>query len=612
MTSSTPLNTNIPPTAQVAQNLTHDWDNLQRILDILVRANKLSLSSLNQARAYASSQNKSLTSVLIDQKIISEEDYYRAKAQSEGHRYVNVASIDIPIDVLNTITREVAQQNLAVPFGIENGKLQIATVDPGDLQKIKFLQVIVGQPVEFFMSSATEIKSVIDKQYGARINSEVEEALEEVGDVVQVSSGMKSLESPDLQGDLDSAPVSRIVNMILEYAVKYNSSDVHIEPRESNIIVRFRISGVLFEKLTLPKKLAAPLVSRIKILSNLKIDEHRLPQDGRFQIQFGAKVFDLRVSTMPNIYGEKVVMRLLESGGGQMKLEDTGLRGWALKSFYNALTKTEGLLLVTGPTGSGKTRTLASGLQVVNKATVNILTLEDPVEIRIDGVTQVQVKPDIGLTFASGLRAFLRQDPDVVMVGEIRDVETASLAVQAALTGHLVLATLHTNSAAGAVPRLLDMKVEPFLLSSTLNVIVAQRLTRKICDECKERYLASPEEVAKLHEVLDGLSGFDLYQYPQRRDDQGNPIPPSLQKEVYLYRGKGCTKCNGSGYNGRIGIFEVLNSSEKISQMIMQHRSAYEIEDQARHDGMVSIMQDGFLKCLEGITSIPEVLRVIN
>ncbi len=612
MTSSTPLNTNIPPTAQVAQNLTHDWDNLQRILDILVRANKLSLSSLNQARAYASSQNKSLTSVLIDQKIISEEDYYRAKAQSEGHRYVNVASIDIPIDVLNTITREVAQQNLAVPFGIENGKLQIATVDPGDLQKIKFLQVIVGQPVEFFMSSATEIKSVIDKQYGARINSEVEEALEEVGDVVQVSSGMKSLESPDLQGDLDSAPVSRIVNMILEYAVKYNSSDVHIEPRESNIIVRFRISGVLFEKLTLPKKLAAPLVSRIKILSNLKIDEHRLPQDGRFQIQFGAKVFDLRVSTMPNIYGEKVVMRLLESGGGQMKLEDTGLRGWALKSFYNALTKTEGLLLVTGPTGSGKTRTLASGLQVVNKATVNILTLEDPVEIRIDGVTQVQVKPDIGLTFASGLRAFLRQDPDVVMVGEIRDVETASLAVQAALTGHLVLATLHTNSAAGAVPRLLDMKVEPFLLSSTLNVIVAQRLTRKICDECKERYLASPEEVAKLHEVLDGLSGFDLYQYPQRRDDQGNPIPPSPQKEVYLYRGKGCTKCNGSGYNGRIGIFEVLNSSEKISQMIMQHRSAYEIEDQARHDGMVSIMQDGFLKCLEGITSIPEVLRVIN
>ncbi|KKQ34246.1 MAG: Type IV-A pilus assembly ATPase PilB [candidate division WS6 bacterium GW2011_GWA2_37_6] len=397
--------------------------------------------------------------------------------------------------------------------------------------------------------------------------------------------------------------------MVLEYAIKYKASDIHIEPREKKIAVRFRIYGVLSEKLTIPRKLGNSIVSRIKILSNLQIDEKRVPQDGRFQVKSGNQLIDIRVSVMPTVYGEKIVMRLLEKGGGTMEIKDTGLRGPAYKIFIENLAKTQGIILVTGPTGSGKTQTLASSLKILNKPEVNIMTIEDPVEIRVDGVTQVQVNKAVELTFAKALRSFLRQDPDIMMVGEIRDTETAELATQAALTGHLVLSTLHTNSAAGALPRLLDMKVEPFLIASTVNLVMAQRLTRKICEYCKEAYQVPVEVVKEIHKTLSGLRGFDLYSYPRNEEKLKENVEDDV---VFLYKGKGCSKCNNTGYIGRIGIFEAMLITPKIGQLIMQQRSADEVERRAVEEGMITIKQDGFMKALEGVTTLEEVLRVIN
>ncbi|MBD3363098.1 type II/IV secretion system protein [Candidatus Dojkabacteria bacterium] len=586
---------------------------IQNLIMHLLTKGLVSQSDVNEAKTTAMNTNKPIEQVLIEQKKIQEEELYKAKAEVHGYKYINVANKQIPLDLLGKINKDVAEKNLAVPFGEAQGKIQVALADPGDLQKVKFLQVVAGKPLELYMSSPSQIKAVIDRQYGGSISKEVDEALEDQEDIVELDSSATAMKAEDVsEKEIDSAPVSRILNMIMEYAVKYKASDVHIEPWENKVVVRFRISGVMVEKLTLPKKLSLPVVARVKILSNLKIDEHRLPQDGRFQIKSGNKMFDIRVSIMPCVYGEKVVMRLLEQGGGEMDLKDTGLRGHAYKTFLEeGLQKTEGIILVTGPTGSGKTHTLASSLKIISKPEVNVLTLENPVEIRMEGITQVQVNPDIGLTFAAGLRSFLRQDPDVIMVGEIRDGETAKLAVEAALTGHLVLATLHTNSAAGAIPRLMDMGIEAFLLSSTMNVVLAQRLVRKICPKCKEAYEASQEEIEKLHKVLDGLKGFDLYSYPPRRDSQGNIIPAEKKDKVILYKGKGCTECNGSGYSGRTGIMEVLKATEKIGQLIMQQRSAHEIGKQAIEDGMITMIQDGFLKALEGVTTLAEVLRVV-
>lgn len=581
----------------------------------LLKKGVISQSDLNEIKQISISEQKSIEQVLVEKKKITEEQFYTIKAEIYGYKYVDLSNVDIPLDVLGRISKDVAQKNMAVLFGEDNGTYKVAITDPGDLQKVKFLKIVVGKPIDLYLALPSQIQNVIDKQYAGQIKQEVEDALEDVGEVVDISaSSSTSMQSEDISSSgLDSAPVSRIVNMILEYASKYQASDIHIEPRENKVVVRFRISGILIEKLTLPHKLSSAVVARIKVLSNLKLDEHRLPQDGRFQVKSGPIVYDIRVSIMPNIYGEKVVMRLLAQGGGEMKLEDSGLRGFAHKLFTEALKKTEGVILVTGPTGSGKTHTLASSLKMINDPSVNIMTLEDPVEIRLDGITQVQIKSEIGLTFASGLRTFLRQDPDIIMVGEIRDGETAALAVQAALTGHLVLATLHTNSSAGAIPRLLDMGVEPFLLSSTMNVILAQRLVRRICPHCKTSSIATDEEVSKLHKELDGLNGFDLYTYPPRKNEQGQIInTQSNKKEVTLYKGQGCAKCTGTGYKGRIGIFEVLNVTEKVAHMIMQKRSAFEVEKQAVEDGMVRMVQDGFLKVLEGFTTMSEVLRVIS
>jgi len=599
------------------------------ISEVLLEKGQINDEQYKQIKSDAANQKIGEEDLIRSKGFVSEKDLIKAKADSYGVPFIDLSEVDIPTEVLAKLPFDSAKAHQSIVFKEDNNFAYVGMVDPLDIQRVNFLQSIIQKNVKAYFASAEDVKAILDTKYAGRMESEVTEAVEEVGEgVVQIQEGLQDIS--EVENTIASAPVARIVNMILEYAVKFKASDIHIEPREKKLSVRFRINGIMMERLQLPLKLVPSVVSRVKILSDLKIDEHRIPQDGRFQIKVGAKEVDLRVSIMPTVHGEKVVIRLLEKGKGLMKLEDTGLRGSGYKLYKEALGATEGILLITGPTGSGKTQTLASSLLIKNQPDVNIVTLEDPVEIKIDGVNQIQINADVGLTFAKGLRAVLRQDPDIIMVGEIRDKETADLAIRASLTGHLVFATLHTNSAAGALPRLLDMEIEPFLLTSTVNVIVGQRLVRTLCDKCKEAYKANPEVVKTIHKVMAGLRGFDMYSYPKNISSiapagqistlDTSKVPPrelekqqqarSVNPEVILYRAKGCSHCNNTGYSGRIGIFEVLKVSEKVAQLIMEHRSAGEIEKRAIEEGMLTMAQDGFMKALEGKTTLEEVMRV--
>ncbi|MDX9739198.1 MAG: GspE/PulE family protein [Candidatus Dojkabacteria bacterium] len=548
-----------------------------------------------------------------------------AKAKSEIFRipFIDLTKISVPESVIAEVPIDNLKKYRTVPFERGTNYVNLAMLDPFDVQATQALQrrYPPNTKLQVYITTEEGINYMLDRRIGDVMSTEVTEALEDVDVPVQDITA----EDPNFinSGDLKNAPVARIVNSIMQYAVTSKSSDVHIEPMENRLRVRFRINGIMTERLVLPKVLAPAVVSRVKIMSNLKIDEKRVPQDGRFQVRMNTNKVDIRVSVMPTIFGEKVVMRLLESDTSGITLESTGLRGNAYKIFLDALSVTNGIILVTGPTGSGKTRTLACSLIKVNDPKVNIISLENPVEIRVPGVTQVQINPEVGLTFATGLRSVLRQDPDVVMVGEIRDEETAQLAVQASLTGHLVLSTLHTNSAPAAIPRLLDMGIESYLLASTIRVIAAQRLPRKICSSCIQSYVAVPEVVDNLVSVLSGIKDFDLVQYLNRmvatkkqRGEEGSAVlePPQIGPDgkpiIHLYKGAGCDRCGGSGYSGRIGIFEVLDVNEKISRMVMENVTAQDIETEAKKNGMITMTQDGYLKVLEGITSIEEVLRV--
>ncbi|MBN2015736.1 type II/IV secretion system protein [Candidatus Dojkabacteria bacterium] len=598
------------------------------IAEILREKGKLRPEQFEEVKFEIASRKGSEEEIIRRKGWLEEDEIVKAKAASYGVPYVDLKEVEIPREILTKLPYESARTHKAILFKDDPNIAHVGMEDPLDIQRVRFIESILGKSVKAYFANPGDIKDYLDTKYAGRIETEVTEAVEEVGEgVVKIEEGLRDI--AEVEDTIATAPVARIVNMVLEYAVKFKASDVHIEPREKKLVVRFRINGVMMERLQLPPTLIASVVSRVKILSNLKIDEHRIPQDGRFQIKVGIKEVDLRVSIMPTVHGEKVVIRLLEKGGSVRRLEETGMRGSGFKVYREALEATQGILLVTGPTGSGKTQTLASSLLILNRPDVNIVTLEDPVEVKVDGVNQVQVNADVGLTFAKGLRSILRQDPDIIMVGEIRDQETAELAVQASLTGHLVLATLHTNSASGALPRLLDMKVEPYLLTSTVNIIVAQRLVRTICDKCKEAYKPSEEIVKTIHKVMVGLAGFDMYSFPKSTNPLSSPgqvntqdpnqVPPrELEKqqeakparEVILYRGKGCSKCGDTGYSGRTGIFEVLRVSEKVAQLIMEHRSSGDIERQAKEEGMITMVQDGFLKALEGVTTIEEVLRV--
>ncbi len=532
---------------------------------------------------------RSLREIISGHNFANEEQIAKAEAKLYNIPFVDLGEKAVSPEGLGLLPRAVAEHYVLIPFDYNriSNELSVAMANPLDLEVIEFIEKKSGAKIKPFMANAAKLKEIIATAYTQPLSAEVKAALKEVGPTTPET---KTIDIASLGNVIREAPVAKIVATILEFAIKSRASDVHIEPQEDKTRVRYRIDGILHEKLILPKKVHEAVISRIKILSGMKIDEKRIPQDGRFNFKAGDQEVDLRVSALPTVFGEKIVMRLLKKSGGVPDLPELGLRGRALKNLEDSILRPHGIILVCGPTGSGKTTTLYSVLSRINTSKVNILTLEDPVEYQIQGVNQVQVNPAAGLTFASGMRSFLRQDPNIIMVGEIRDKETTELAIQASLTGHLVFSTLHTNDASGAIPRLLDLGGEPFLLASAMTCILAQRVLRKICDNCKEEY-SPPAEVAEdIKKVLGSL-----YQ-------EKGPLK--------LHRGKKCPECNNTGYLGRIGIFEVLPVTEKIARLILERAATGAIEKQALEDGMITLKQDGYLKAVEGISTIEEVLRV--
>ena len=562
----------------------------RQIEDILFEKNILTADQLSAIRLESVNTGKSVEEVILDRKFALLSDLILAKSILYDVPRAELGDLNVEQAVLAIIPESVAKKYAVFPMSMASGVLDVAMADPLDLETIEFLEKRVGFSIKPYIASRDEILKTIETQYGKVIGEDVSRALEEVG-VTKLEEQIKDISK--VQDVVRDAPVARILSAILELGVKSKASDIHIEPQEENTRIRFRIDGILQEKLVpLPKSVHDSLIARIKILAGLKIDEKRKPQDGRFKVKVGEEETDLRVSSIPTVEGEKIVIRLLKEEGKIIQLKDLGLRGLALRRFEESLLKPHGIILVTGPTGSGKTVTLATALSKINSLRVNIVTVEDPVEIRIKGVNQVQINPAAGVSFATVLRSFLRQDPNIIMVGEIRDGETAELAIHASLVGRLVLSTLHTNSAAGSIPRLLDMGVENFLLASTLISVLAQRLVRKVCPYCKETYEAPPEVAKDIREALGEL-------YTGKATDK-----------IILSRGKGCDKCLKQGYSGRIGIFEVMSITDSVSKMILEKKPESEIEEVAKKEGMITLVQDGFLKSIEGITTIEEVLMV--
>ena len=568
------------PNNQTAQS------NGNTLEEVLLRQGVLTADQVSSLKLESINTGQPTEKIIVERSLVPVDKLTAARAEVLNFPFIKLEGKGIRADVLSLVPEPVALRYQLIPFDRQSDQLLVAMVDPLDLQVIQFVEKKSGLRVKPYLGVAEDILKAINEQYSQSLTSDVTSAMREV---TQISPKKLEDEAPTI---IREAPVANIINQLLEYAVKTRASDIHIEPLEEKTRVRFRIDGILYEKIILPKAIHDALISRIKILSVLKIDEKRLPQDGRFTFTFGKEEVDLRISTIPTVYGEKVVMRLLPKSNAAPTLLELGLGGSSVKTLENQLLRSHGIILVCGPTGSGKTTTLYSILTRVSTTRVNILTIEDPVEYQIPGVNQVQANPGIGLTFASALRSFLRQDPNVMMVGEIRDTETADLAIQAALTGHQVFSTLHTNTAAGSLPRLLDMGAEPFLLASSVNAIVGQRVVRKLCPHCRAEFIP-PEEVAE-----------------NIKATLGKLLPLAAQQSLKAYKPVGCQQCNQVGYMGRIGIFEVLAVTEKIARQILERASASEIEETAVADGMVTMKQDGYLKVLAGVTSMEEVLRV--
>ena len=577
--------------AQAAQAANTSVKNLA---DILAKQGALTSDQAEKVKLENINTGRSIEEIIIEDKLASEDALTKSKAEFYNVPFVNLIETPSSPEALAFLPKSVAEANRLIPFAYDKKKneLSVALENPLDLEVIEFVEKKSKAKIKPFMAVPSQIKNAAGERYGVGLTTDVTAALKQAVPEVQPTKA-KAIDIKKLGEVIREAPIAKIVSTLLEFAVKSRASDVHIEPEEGKTRVRYRIDGILHEKLILPKTVHEALISRIKILSKMKIDEKRLPQDGRFSFRSDGQEVDLRVSCLPGVHGEKIVMRLLKKTGGVPDLPELGLRGRGLKNIEEAITKTVGIILVCGPTGSGKTTTLYSVLQRINSTRVNIITLEDPVEYQLAGINQVQVNPQAGLTFASGLRSFVRQDPDIIMVGEIRDKETTDLAIQASLTGHLVFSTLHTNSAAGALPRLLDLGAEPFLLASSISSIIGQRVARRVCPYCREEFEPPERVVADMKEVLGKL--FDEKKYGEK---------------FKLFRGKGCKECNNSGYLGRIGIFEVLPATEKIGRLILERVPASALEKQAVEEGMITMKQDGYLKVLEGITSIEEVMRV--
>lgn len=556
------------------------------IADILLEQGAISEEQLKKVKLENINTGKAIEQIIRDHNFTSEKKLTEAKAKVINIAFVDLTATGVSPEALSILPEAAAQRYQALPLNFDKAEniLSVAMVNPLDFEALEFLERKSGCKIKPLLAVPKEIEKMIKERYAKSLAGEVGEVLKET------TASIKTIDISKIGKVIREAPIAKIVSTILEFAVKSRASDIHIEPQENKTQVRYRIDGILYAKLVLPRKVHDALISRIKILSEMKIDVKRKPQDGRFNFRIGEEEVDLRVSSLPSTYGEKIVMRLLRKTTNVPSLADLGLRGRALKILEEMTLVPQGVIIVCGPTGSGKTTTLYSVLHKINTPRVNIITIEDPVEYEINGVTQVQVNRAAGLTFASALRSFFRQDPDIIMVGEIRDQETTELTIRAALTGHLVFSTLHTNNAAGALPRLMDMGAEPFLLASSMLCVVGQRVARRICEKCKEEYQPPPEVISDMKAVLGSL-------FPKK-------------SQIVLYRGKKCDACNQSGYSGRTGIYEVLPFNEKIAKLILERASASKIEAQAKEEGMISMKQDGYLKVLEGISSIEEILRV--
>ncbi|MDP2917875.1 MAG: GspE/PulE family protein [bacterium] len=569
----------------------------EELAKILAKNKILPEDKIRQASLQAEKDKISLSSELVKQGMITEEFLAESYAEESKIPYLNLEKKKIPKEVLLLIPEPIARNYQVVAFQKDQDKLKLAMVDPTDLQTIEFMEKKTGAKVEVFLTTPKSIGEVL-KQYRKSLKTEFSEIVDKQG-------LSEPADADDLRKMAKELPVVKIVDTFLEYAIYENASDIHIEPLEDEIIVRYRVDGILKDVMNLPKKILPGVVARLKVLSNLKIDEHRLPQDGRFKIENEEYKLSFRVSIIPVFNGEKVVMRLLFESAKPLSLEALGLRRDALKVVKLNINRPHGLILSTGPTGSGKTTSLYSVLNILNTPEVNICTIEDPIEYHMPRINQSQVAPKIGYTFANGLRSLLRQDPDIIMVGEIRDSETAEMAIHSSLTGHLVLSTLHTNDASGAIPRLIDMKIEPFLVASTLNVVIAQRLVRKICSNCIESYYLDRATLSN----LEGQVNFKKILEIMARE--GAIASAKIGPDTLLfYRGRGCSQCNDTGYRGRLGIFEVLEVNEAIQILIAKKASGEEIGRQAVSDGMVRIIEDGFYKAKMGLTTIEEILRV--
>ncbi len=544
---------------------------------------------------------KSIEEFLISEKIITSKTLYKNAASFFKMSFVELGDKKIEKETLKKINEPIANTHKIISFEENENELKIATSKPNDLEIFEFLKKKIKKPIKIYLTTPEDINKAL-KFYHKNLKSDLD-FLEDIKKQIRITSYLSK--GQDLAKAAEDVPIVKIVDTLVKYAAFRKASDIHIEPQEKDIIVRYRIDGILHDIITLPKSVQAGILARIKILANLKVDEHRIPQDGRFKIVNDNNRISFRVSTIPTFDGEKIVMRLLDEKNQILYLEQLGFQPDSLEKVKINVKKSHGMILATGPTGSGKTTTLYTLLNMLNTENVNISTIEDPIEYRISRINQSQVNHRIGFTFALGLRALLRQDPDIIMVGEIRDEETAEIAIHAAMTGHLVLSTLHTNDSVGTLARLSNMGIPPFLIADTTNLIIAQRLVRKICPHCIQSYKLKPQEIQELE------SQFNMKEIMKTMVENNfiSRKQASL-KDILFYRGKGCSKCDQTGYKGRIGIYETLEITEEISELILKKESAQNIKKKAVEQGMITILEDGFIKAKNGITTIEEIIRV--
>lgn len=576
----------------------------EKIVKLLVEEGLVDKKLVERAESDAKTSKKPILAVMLADKVVSSETLTHATAVILGVPYVDLKNVRMEQESLLMLPQDVAERSRVVSLGESGGYLVLAMLDATNVQMTDYLATLVQRPIKVVMASSEGIQAALMQYKGdfTNVTKAVNSTKEEI-EQHRARSGVKTI--------TQDSPISKALTTILEYAAKSKASDIHIEPLENSLIIRCRIDGVLRQVMELPKAIEPALISRIKILANLKIDEHRIPQDGQFAVLVAEKEIDLRIAISPVVWGEQAVIRLLDKSGTKMEIEKMGMTGRALRAVLSGISKPNGMILTSGPTGSGKSTTLYSLIKKIKNEKINIVTLEDPVEYKMDGVNQIQVNVDAGLTFASGLRSILRQDPDVVMVGEIRDAETASLAVQAALTGHLVFSTLHTNSAAGILPRLLDMGIEPFLIASTLNTVIGQRLVRRVSEK-RDIVSSSEIETSELNSIIGDLLPASEDQVVAVSEDLGYPKLPVRSDSGYKLA-KGIEERDApGGYSGRAGLYETIEVDEDIQKLIVAHATAGDIMRVAKMKGTVTMRQDGMLKALSGITTIEEVNRVAS